>query len=420
MPEDKPNEEARLNSPAAPADQPPEGTGSSWTWVVIVLAVVLGLGLLLYFRLRKPPVVPHAPAPVEIALAKVQKGSIPVYVNGLGIVTPLATVTVTSRVDGQIVKVNYTEGQMVPEGSVLIEIDPRPYAAQLAQAQGQLEHDQESLKEAIADRDRYAKAYAVKAIPELQLRDQESLVRQLQGTVKFDEGEVASAQTNVDYCTIKSPVPGVGMVGLRKVDVGNVVHATDTSANPMVVLTQVQPTTVIFSVAEDYLPAIQDQLRQGHVLSVEAWDRALKNKIATGTLMALDSQINTTTGTINLRAQFDNKDNALFPYQFVNARLLINTLSGVTLVPTVTVQRGANGVFIYVVKSDNTLEMRPVKVGVAEGGTTSVTGVQPDETIAADNFNRLQEGMAVTERKAATAPAPETTNAPETPKGQNP
>jgi len=372
--------------------------------------------LLVYLRLRTPPVIPHAPAPVEIALAKAQKGAIPVYVNGLGTVTPLATVTILSRVDGQITKVNYTEGQIVPQGFVLLQIDSRPYDAQLTTAQGQLQHDRETLAEAKINQARYEEAYTQKAIPKQQFDDQASLVRQLEGTVKFDEGQVASAQTQVDYCSIQAPV--AGLVGLRLVDVGNIVHAAGTTG--MVVITQLQPITVIFSVAEDYLPAIQEQLRQGHVLTVEAWDRAQKKKIATGTLLALDSQIDTTTGTIRLKAQFDNKDDMLFPNQFVNARLLVNTLSDVTLVPDGTIQRGGNGAFVYVVKPDNTLEMRPVKVGITEGGTASVTGVEPDETIAADNFNRLQEGMAVTERKASNGADEGTPHDTKSSKGQKP
>jgi multidrug efflux system membrane fusion protein len=383
---------------------------------VIVLAVVLGIGLIVFLRLRTPPAKPHAPPPVEIAMAKAQKGAIPVYVNGLGTVTSLATVTISSRVDGQIVKVNYTEGQMIPEGFVLVQIDSRPYDAQLKEAQGQLERDRELGKETGVNMKRYKDAYEQKAIPRQQFDDEDSLVRQLEGTVKFDEGQVASAQTQVDYCTIKSPV--AGRVGLRRVDVGNIVHATDTSG--MVVITQIEPITVIFSVAEDYLPAIQEQLRQGHVLSVEAWDRAQKKKIATGTLLALDSQIDTTTGTIRLKAQFDNKDDTLFPNQFVNARLLLNTLSDVTLVPTGAVQRSAQSAFVYVVKSDNTLEMRPVEVGVTEGGKASVTGLEPDEIIATDNFNRLQEGMAVTERKASSEADPGTSKGSGTPKGRKP
>jgi multidrug efflux system membrane fusion protein len=410
MPEDKPNEESLVNSPAAPADQPPEAATSSWLWVVIMLAVVLGIGLLVYLRLRAPAVKPTAPPPVEIAMTKARKGAIPVYVNGLGTVTPLATVTVLSRVDGQIMKVNYTEGQMVPEGFVLLEIDPRPYAAQLTTAQGQLEHDRETLAEAKINEERYRQAVAQKAISQQQFDDQASLVRQLEGTVKFDEGQVASAQTQVDYCTIRAPV--AGLVGLRLVDVGNIVHAAGTSG--MVVMTQIEPITVIFSVAEDYLPAIQEQLQQRRALSVEAWDRALKRKIAMGRLMALDSQIDPTTGTIRLRAQFDNKDDKLFPNQFVNARLLLNTLNDVTLVPAEAIQRSAQAAFVYVVKKDQTLEVRPVEVGVTEGDVASVTGVEPDESIAADNFNRLQEGTAVTERKAPGKAEPGTTEEPGT------
>jgi len=413
MPEDKPNEEAHPDSLVAPWDQPAAKTGRSWPWVVLVLAVVLGIGVLVFFRLRTPPVKPPAPPTVEIAMAKAQKGTIPVYVNALGTVTPLATVTISSRVDGQILKVNYIEGQMVPEGFVLIEIDSRPFVAQLKQAQGQLDRDSELREEAKVNLKRYGEAYDQKAIPKQQLDDQASLVRQLEGTVKFDEGQVAGAQTQVDYCTIKAPV--AGRVGLRRVDVGNIVHATDASG--MVVLTQIEPITVIFSVAEDYLPAIQEQLRQGHALSVEAWDRAQNKKLAMGTLLALDSQIDTTTGTIRLKAQFDNKDGALYPNQFVNARLLLNTLSEVTLVPTGAIQRSAQGAFVYVVKPDHTLEMRPVEVGITEGDVASVTGLQPEETIAADNFNRLQEGMSVVERKVSAEAVPDASKGAAAPKG---
>ena len=415
MPEDKPNEEARLISPGAPEDQPPERTGRSWPWVVIVLAVVLGIGLLVYLRLRTPPVIPHPPAPVEIAMTKVQKGAIPIYVNwALGTVTPLATVTVLSRVDGQIMKVNYTEGQVVPAGFMLLQIDSRPFDAQLTTAQGQLQHDREVLAETKINRKRYEEAYAQKAIPKQQLDDQASLVRQLEGTVKLDEGQVAAAQTQVDYCTISAPV--AGLVGLRLVDVGNIVHAAGTSG--LVVVAQIQPITVIFSVAEDNLPAIRSSCGRDMCCRSRRGPHQ-KNKLAMGTLLALDSQIDTATGTIRPRAQFDNKDDALFPNQFVNARLLVNTLSDVTLVPTGhPAQR--KGAFVYVVKSDNTLEMRPVKLGFTEGDLASVTGVTVDQTIAGDNFNRLQEGMAVTQSKEASAATPATTNATETPKGQKP
>ena len=271
-------------------------------------------------------------------------------------------------------------------------------------------------EEAKVNLKRYGEAYEQKAIPKQQLDDQASLVRQLEGTVRFDEGQVASAQTEVDYCTIKAPV--AGRVGLRRVDVGNIVHAADTGG--LVVITQLQPITVIFSVGEDYLPAIQEQLRQGHALSVEAWDRAQQKKIATGTLLTLDNQIDTATGTIRLKAQFENKDNALFPNQFVNARLLLNTLSEVTLVPTGAIQHSAQSAFVYVVKEDHTLEVRPVQVGVTEGAVASVTGLEPDETIAADNFNRLQEGTAVAERKARSEADPATPTDPGTPKGHKP
>jgi multidrug efflux system membrane fusion protein len=413
MPEDRPHEEIQPTSTADIADQLSEKKGRHRFGMVIVLAIALAIAVLVILRLRRPNVRPPAPPPVEIAMATAQKGSIPVYVDALGNVTPLATVTVLSRVDGQIMKVNYTEGQIVPAGFVLMEIDSRPFDAQVTTAQGQLQRDSEMLREANVNLQRFKDASAQGAIPRQQLEDQQSLVRQLEGTVMLDEGQLAAAKTQLDYCTIAAPV--TGLVGLRRVDVGNIVHAADTSG--LVVITQLQPITVVFSVSEDHLPAIQEQLRQGQKLPVEAWDAARQKKLATGALLAQDSQIDTTTGTIRLKAQFENKDDALFPNQFVNVRLLLNILNDVTLVPTGAIQRSAEGAFVYVVKEDHTLEMRPVEIGASEGAVTSVTKLEPGEVIAADNFNRLQEGTAVTERKAPSEPMPAAPEKPGAPEG---
>lgn len=288
--------------------------------------------------------------------------------------------------------VNYREGQMVLKGDLLLEIDPRPFQAQLTQAEGQLAHDQAVLKEAQIDLDRYKAAYSRNAIAKQQLDDQEQIVLQDKGTVKNDQGQVENARLNLAYCHITSPIDG--RVGLRLVDPGNIVQANSTT--PLVVITQLQPITVIFSVAEDYLPQIQKQLGQGRRLVVEAFDRAQQKKIATGSLLTLDNMIDTTTGTVKLKAIFPNEDNSLFPNQFVNARLLVETQQGATLVPTAAIQRNAQGAFVYLVKSDQTAAMRTISVGTTDGNVAAVEGVEPGEVVAVNGFDKLQDGIKVT------------------------
>ena len=287
---------------------------------------------------------------------------------------------------------------MVHEGDLLAEIDPRPFQAQLTQTEGQYARDKALLENAHVDLDRYHAAFSRNAIPKQTLDTQVATVHQFEGTVKLDEGLLDNAKVQLAYCHINAPISG--RVGLRLVDPGNIVHAADT--NPIVIITQLQPITVIFSVAEDYLPQIQQQLNQDKHLTVEALDRAQLKKIATGTLLTLDNQIDPGTGTVKLKALFTNDDNALFPSQFVNARLLVDTMHGVTLVPAVAVQRNAQGAFVYVVQPDGTAAMRTISVGTVEGDMASVDGLQPGETVVADSFNRLQEGTKVTARKPAT------------------
>jgi multidrug efflux system membrane fusion protein len=312
-------------------------------------------------------------------------------------VTPVYTVAVKSRVDGQLVAVNYREGQMVKQGDALIEIDPNPYRAMLTQAQGQLLRDQALLENAFLDLKRYQDAYARIAIPKQQLDTQVATVHQYEGTVTNDQGQVDSAQVQLAYCHITAPISG--RVGLRLVDPGNIVHAADT--NPLLVIAQLQPITVVFTVAEDFLPQIQAQLRQGRKLTVDAYDREFERKLATGTLLTLDNQVDVTTGTIKMKAQFTNEDSSLFPNQFVNVRLLVDTVRDTTLIPTETLQRNAQGPFVYVVKPDQTVAMQPVTVGIRDSraGVVSVEGLEPGTVIAANNFNRLQEGAKVTEHK---------------------
>jgi multidrug efflux system membrane fusion protein len=327
-----------------------------------------------------------------------------VYVSGIGTVTPVYTVAVSSRVDGQLMKVNYAEGQLVKEGDSLAEIDSRPYEASLEQAEGQFARDNAQLTNALIDLKRYQEAYARNAIPQQQLATQQATVDQSQGTVKLDQGQIASAKVNLDYCHISAPISG--RVGLRMVDPGNIIHSTDT--NPLVVITQLKPITVIFTVAEDYLPDIQHEIALGHTLTVDAYDRAREQKITSGTVLTLDNQINTSTGTVAIKAIFDNDEEELYPNQFVNARLLVHTDTNVTVVPIAAIQRNAQGPFVYVVKPDQTVTMRPIQQGDsdANAGMSAVTGLNPGEVIAGDNFNRLQEGAKTVPRKAQQGKKP--------------
>ncbi len=350
--------------------------------------------------MKKANPAPSRPA-VAVVIAAAEKGNIGVYLNALGTVTPVYTVTVQSRVDGQLMSVNYQEGQMVREGDLLAEIDPRPFQAQLTQAEGQFARDKALLENAYIDLDRYKEAYARKAIPRQTLDTQVATVHQLEGTVKFDQGQVDSAKVQLAYCRITSPISG--RVGLRLVDPGNIVSASGTGG--LLVITQLQPITVIFSVAQDYLPNIQQQLRRGHRLEVEAFDRTQQKRLATGSLLTLDNLIDTTTGTIRLKSIFPNKDNSLFPNQFVNARLLIETQRGATLVPTAAIQRNAQSAYVFVVNHDQTAAMRNISVGTTEGNVTAVEGVSPGDIVAVDGFDKLQDGVKVVGRRQ-----PENTN----------
>lgn len=370
-----------------------------WWIRLLIIVVLFGAGGFFFFqyqatgRSTKAKSAPPQSA-VPVVTATIRKGNIGVYINALGTVMPVYTVTVTSRVQGEIMSVNYREGQMVHKGDLLLVIDPRPYQAQLTQAEGQLAHDQAVLKEAQIDLDRYKAAYSRNAIPKQQLDDQEQIVLQDKGTVKNDQGQVENARLNLAYCHITSPIDG--RVGLRLVDPGNIVQANSTTA--LVVITQLQPITVIFSVAEDYLPQIQHQIDQGRRLIVEAFDRTQQKKIATGELLTLDNQIDPTTGTVKLKAIFSNEDNSLFPNQFVNIKLLVETQQGATLVPTAAIQRNAQGAFVYVVKPDQTVAMRTISVGTTDGNIAGVEGLEPGDVIVVDGFDKLQDGVKVIAR----------------------
>lgn len=399
--------------PGLPPEHPTEKRHHPWVWL-IVFVVLAAASYWMYHQYQAAQAAHHATGAmrnfgaVPIATGVVQKGSIGVYVEGLGAVTPLKTVSVVSRVQGQIVAIHYREGQMVHAGDPLIDIDPRPYQAQLTQVQGVLARDQATLAQARIDLDRYRAALARNAISQQQVYDQEQLVKQSEGTVGNDQGAVDNAKVNLDYCHITSPIDG--RVGLRLVDLGNMVQANGTTA--LVVVTQLHPITVIFSIAEDYLPEIQKQLRTGRKMVVQAYDRTAETLLETGSLLTLDNQVDPTTGTIKMRAIFANPDNMLFPNQFVNARLLVDTQQNMNLVPTAAIQRNADGAFLYVIGSDKTATATPVTIGTTNADVTAVTGVTAGQTIATNGFDKLQNGAKVVIRNGKGQGQPTTASGP--------
>ena len=340
------------------------------------------------------------PQNVAVVTAKVKSGDMDVYLSGLGTVTPLSTATVKSRVDGQLVKVLFQEGQQVKAGQLLAEIDPRPFEVQLRQAEGQLARDQALLTNAQIDLERYRVLFKEDSIPKQQLDTQESLVRQYQGTIEADQSQVDNAKLQLVYCHITAPI--TGRVGLRLVDVGNMIHASDT--NGLVIITQLQPITVLFTLPEDNLQAVLARMKSKQQLTVAAFDREQKNQLATGSLLSIDNQIDPTTGTVKLKAIFANTDGALFPNQFVNASILVDTLRNVTLVPNAAIQHSPQSAFVYVVKPDQTVEARNVEVRLTQGDETAVaSGLKPAEIVVTDGVDKLQPGTKVAVRAANAA-----------------
>jgi len=327
---------------------------------------------------------------VTAMVATATKGSIGIYLDAIGTVTPVYTTSITAQASGVLAAVHYSEGQFIKKGDALIDIDPRSYQAQLMQAEGTLERDTNVLSQARMDLDRYRTAWAGNGIPKQLLDDQEKIVSADQGTVKNDQGTVNYDQVQLSYCHITAPI--AGRVGLRLVDPGNVVQAGGNTT--LAVITQMQPTTVIFTVSEDSLEQVQARMRKLHTLPVDAMDRAQTTTIASGKLFTIDNQIDTTTGTVKLRALFANKNGALFPNQFVNTRLLVNTLDGVTLVPTAAVQHNGQVAFLYVI-ANGLASIRNITPGVADGGMTSVEGINPGEVVATSSFDKLQNGSKV-------------------------
>ena len=379
-----------------------------WPWIA---ALAVG-ALLLYVLMSRRGTAADAAAragkkggagrTIPVTVATARTGDFGVYITGLGTVTPIATVTVRGRVDGQIINVAFREGQLVRAGDLLVEIDPRPFEVQLMQAEGQLAKDEAALKNANIDLERYRVLMEQDAIPRQQLDTQIATVNQDEAALKSDAAQVASAKLNLVYCRITAPVSG--RVGLRLVDVGNMVHAADSTG--LVVITQLQPITVLFTVSADRLPAVEQQLAAGRRLVTDAYDRDLKNKLATGWLMAVDNQIDQTTGTVRMKASFPNEKMELFPNQFVNARLQVDTLKNAVLVPTAAIQRSPQSTFVYVVKPDSTVDLRSVEVQLTEGDETSVkSGLAPGDIVVTDGVDKLQPGSKVAATPATGAAA---------------
>jgi len=337
-----------------------------------------------------------APGAVAVTTAIAKKGKAGVYLEAIGTVTPICTASITAQVNGLVTAVHYVEGQIVKIGDPLIDIDPRPFQAQVLQAEGTLQRDTSLLAQARMDLERYRTAWARNAIPRQQLDDQEKLVLQNEGLVKSDQGNLQFFQVQLGWCHITAPFSG--RVGLRLVDPGNVVvlsAANQTNATTsLVVITETQPITIVFTIAEDNLSEVRSRVRRGATLPVDAFDRALLTKIASGTLTAIDNQVDTTTGTVKLRATFENKDDALFPNQFVNTRLLVKTLDGVTLIPSNAIQHNGQTAFVYVIE-EGTAHMRTVKTGAVDAGLTAVDGIPPGAVVATSSFERLQDNAPV-------------------------
>lgn len=387
-----------------PASPPRSSRGRAWVWFLLAV-LAAGGGWYAWERYSGAAPTADAPAaakgggksagagaPIPVVGAQASRGELDVYLSGLGTVTPLRTVTVKSRVEGQLVKVHFQEGQAVKEGQLLAEIDPRAFEAQVKQAEGQLARDQALLANARLDVERYRTLLAQDSIARQQVDSQEALVRQYEGVVRVDQGQLDNARLQLSYARITAPLSG--RVGLRLVDQGNMIRAGD--ATGLAVITQLTPISVLYTLPQDNLPAVLKRQRDEKAVPVEAWDRELKAKLATGHLSAVDNQVDTATGTVKLKASFANQDNALFPNQFVNIRMKLDTLADVTLVPAAAIQRGAQSLFVYVVKDDNRVTARPVKLGPQDGPRVVVTeGIAPGETVVIDGIDRLREGASV-------------------------
>ena len=391
----------------ASADKPSKGLW--WLWVLVIAGIIVGVW---YFRARTTSEAanPSAPATpgkgrggpggagmgnfsVPVVVASARQGDLPVYFNGLGTVTAFNTVTLHSRVDGQLINVAFREGQFVHEGDLLVQIDPRPFQVQLEQAQGQLAKDQAQRKDAEANLERYKLLFKEGVIPQQQLDTQAALVGQFDGAITSDQSQVDNAKLQLTYCRITAPISG--RVGLRLIDSGNIVHANDT--NGLVVITQLQPIAVLFSLPQDQLPQVSAKLRAGVQLNVEAYDRDDTTRIATGKLLTIDNEIDPTTGTYKLKSVFNNADNGLFPNQFVNVHLLVDTMHNLTIIPASAIQRGPQGTYVYAVAGDNTVKIHPVTIALTTANSVGLSGgVSSGDVVVIDGQDKLQDGSKVT------------------------
>lgn len=361
-----------------------------------------------------------ASRPMPVVAAPVRKGNIDVYIDALGTVTPRNNVIVHTRVDGQLLSVAFREGQAVKAGDLLAQIDPRPFEVMLTQANGQMARDQAQLKNAQVDLERYQTLLAQDSISRQQVDTQAALVRQFQGAVESDKGAIDNARLQLTYARVTAPISG--RVGLRQVDPGNIVHASD--SNGLLTITQVQPVTVIYPVPEDNVPRIIKRMQGTEAVAVDAFDRSGKTRLATGRLLTIDNQIDTTTGTVKVKAEFPNTDNALFPNQFVNVRMVVETHEDTTLVPTAAIQRGAPGTFVFLVKEDKTVAVTPVQLGAVSGETSEVSkGLAPGNLVVVDGTDKLRDGSSVelvdAAARASQQAAPARQSAPGTAKGAN-
>jgi multidrug efflux system membrane fusion protein len=375
----------------------PTGRQRSRLRPLIMLIVAALLTFATYRFVTSPHAPPESPsaqrlgATLPVGAATIGLGDINVIVNQLGTVTPLANITVKTQVNGQLLEVGFKEGQLVKKGDFLAQIDPRPFQLSEQQLEGQFVHDQGVLDQARLDLTRFQTLVKQESIARQQAEDQAFLVKQSEGSVKSDQAQIDTQKLNLVYARIVSPIDG--RVGLRLVDAGNYVQTTDSG---LAVLTQLHPISVIFTVPEDYLPQITAQMNAGQPLEVTIYDRANITRLASGKVTNMDNQIDTTTGTVKLRAEFDNLDNALFPNQFVNARLLIKTLHNVVTVPTTAVLRGAPGTFVYLINADDTVSVRPVQLGPLDGAMSAVTsGLAPGDRVVVDGADRLRDGAKV-------------------------
>jgi multidrug efflux system membrane fusion protein len=403
-------------TPARDAVQAPSSGSRAWIWVVVA---ALAIGGFWYYRsAHSKDAADAAAAPatggkaggkgsgagnfsVPVVVAAATKGDLPVYLNGLGTVTPLNTVTVRSRVDGQLINIAFQEGQFVRAGELLAEIDPRPFQVQLAQAEGQLAKDVAQRKDAEVNLERYKLLFQEGVIPKQQLDTQAASVGQSDGAIKSDQSQIDNAKLQLTYSRITAPISG--RVGLRLVDPGNMVHATD--ANGLVIITQVQPIAVIFTLPQDQLPQVFDKLHKGLAqLPVEAYDRDNVAKIASGKLLTIDNQIDTTTGTYKLKAVFNNEDNSLFPNQFVNTHLLVDTKRNLSLVPLAALQRGPQGTYVYTVAAGSTVRIQNVTVAQTTAGVVGISdGLKPGDVVVTDGQDKLQDGTKVIPNQAPAA-----------------